>query len=91
MMQWPRMIVRYGTFRICELRTLHLQPYRARVPHFSSVFEAYRTGTITKKVYRTSVPYFLAKIEAYRTALTYGIVLPFLLLTTHNFNWLWHH
>ena len=43
--------------------------------------------TIAKKAYRTSVPYFLAKIEAYHTILTYRrTVLPFLLLTTRNFN-----
>ena len=85
------MAVRYGTFRICVLRTLHLEPYRTSVPHFTSIFEAYRTNvyrtrTITKKAYRTSVPYLLAKIEAYRTVLTYPTVLPFLLLTTLNFN-----
>ena len=39
------------------------------VPYFSSIFEAYRTRTNTKKAYRTSVPYFLAKIEVYCTVL----------------------
>ena len=61
------MAVRYGTFRICIRRTSHFEPYRTSVPYFSSIFEAYRTRTITKQAYRTSVPYFLAKIEAYRT------------------------
>ena len=61
------MAVRYGTFRICVLRTSHLEPYRTGVPYFSSIFEAYGTRTITKKAYRTSERYFLAKIEAYRT------------------------
>ena len=78
-----------GTFRIYVLHTSHLEPYRTSVPYFISVFETYRT--FTKKAYRTSVPYFLAKIEAYRTVPTYYTVLPFLLLTTRNFNWLWNH
>ena len=34
----------YGTFRICVLRTSHLEPYRTSVPYFNSVFEAYRTS-----------------------------------------------
>ena len=81
-MSQARVAVRYGTFRICVLRTLHLEPYRTSVPYFSSIFEAYRTRTITKRAYRTSVPYFLAKIDAYRT------VLQSLLFATRNFNWL---
>ena len=63
------MSVRYSTFRICELRTSHVEPYRTSVPYFSLIFEAYRTRTITKKMYRTNVPYFIAKIEAYRTSI----------------------
>ena len=51
------MAVRYGTFRICVLRTSHLEPYRTNVPY------PYH--------YKKSVPYFLAKIEAYRTVTTY--------------------
>ena len=39
----PRMAVRYGTFRICVLRTSHLEPYRTNVPY------PYR--------YKKSVPY----------------------------------
>ena len=39
-----RMAVRYGTFRICVLRTSHLEPYRTSVPYFSSIFEAYHTN-----------------------------------------------
>ena len=71
------MAVRYGTFRICVLRTSHLEPYRTSVPYFSSIFEAYRslltyrTRTITKKAFCTSVTCFLAKIEAYRTSVPY--------------------
>ena len=75
----PRMVVRYGTFRISVLRTSHFVPYqRTAVLYFSSIFGSYhtnivtyRTHTITKKAYRTSVPYFLAKIEACRTIPTY--------------------
>ena len=37
---------------------------------FSSIFEAYRTRTKTKKAYHTNVPFFLAKIDAYRTYVT---------------------
>ena len=89
------MAVRYGTFRICELRTSHLQPYRSSVPYFNSIFEAYRTNVSYPYHYKKGVPYhrtdFLAKIEAYHTVLTYWTVLPFLLLTTRNFNWLWNH
>ena len=57
-----RMAVRYGTFRICVLRTSHLEPYRTSVPYFSSILKrtvpTYRTRTMTKKrtvpAYRTS-------------------------------------
>ena len=70
-----------------NLRTAYLAlwtvPYQRTA--FSSIFEAYRTRTITKKAYRTSVPYFIAKIEAYRTALLS------LLVTTRNLNWFWNH
>ena len=69
-----------GTFRICVLRTSHLEPHRISVPYFSSIFEAYRTNVPYPYHYKKSVPYFLAKIEMYRT------VLPILLLTTRNFN-----
>ena len=69
--QASRMAVRYGTFGICVLRTSHLEPHRTSVPYFSSIFEPYRTRTITKKTYRTSAPYFSAKIEAYNTVLAY--------------------
>ena len=75
---FARMAVRHGTFRICVLRTSHLESYRTSVPYFSSILKrivpTYRTRTVTKKAYRTSVPYFLAKIDAhlnvpYRTAI----------------------
>ena len=63
--------------------------YRTNVLYFNLIFKAYRTNvqypdtrTTAKKAYRTSIPYFLAKIEAHRT------VLPSLLSTTRNFNWL---
>ena len=77
-----RMAVWYGTFRICILRTSHLEPYRTSVPYFSSSFEAYRIRTNTKKAYRTIVPYFLAKIEVYCTVPTYHTVLPSLALVS---------
>ena len=81
-----RMAVRYGTFRICVLRTSHLEPYRTSVPYFSSIFEAYRTNVQYPYHFKKGVPYFLSKIEAYRTVLRYRTVLPSLLLTTHSFN-----
>ena len=56
-----RIAVRYYTFRFCVLRISHFEPHGTRVPYFSSIFEAYRTRTITKK----GVPYHFAKIEAY--------------------------
>ena len=62
------------------LRTSHLEPHRISIPYFSSIFEAYRTNVPYPYHYKKGVPYFLAKIETYR------IVLPFLLLTTRNFN-----
>ena len=73
-----RMAVWYGTFRICLLRTSHLQPYRTSVAYFSSIFEAHRTRTIVRKTYRTSIPCFLSKSGAYRTV-TY---VPYQLLAT---------
>ena len=61
-------------FRICILRTLHLESDLRTVLAVSSIFDAYCTRTITKKAYHsTSVTYFLAKIEAYRTIPTYRI------------------
>ena len=52
-------------------RTSHLEPYRTSVPYFSSILEAYRTRTITKRrtvllskncgvPYRNCVPYRIA-------------------------------
>ena len=66
-----RMAVRYGTFRICALRTSHLEPYRTSVPYFSSIFEAYPTNVPYPYHYKKGVPYFLAKIETYRTYAPY--------------------
>ena len=90
-MLYPRMAVRYSTFKIFVLRTSHLEPYCTNLPYFSSIFEAYRTNVPYSYHYKKGAPYFLAKIEAYRTVLTYRTVLPSLLLTTRNFNWLWNH
>ena len=72
----------YGTFRNFVLRTLNrtVPAYRNSVQFLKHTVPTYHIRTITKKAYCTSVPYFLAKVEAYRT------VLPFLLLTTRNFN-----
>ena len=50
----PRMAVRYGTFKICVLRTSHLQPYRTSVQFLKRTVPTYRTRTITKNAYRTS-------------------------------------
>ena len=54
------MAVRYGTFRICVLRTSHLELYRTSVSYsvqfLKRTVPTYRTRTITKKAYRTSVP-----------------------------------
>ena len=69
-----------GTFRICVLHTSHLEPHRISVLYFNSIFEAYRSNVPYPYHYKKGVSYFLAKIETYRT------VLPFLLLTTRNFN-----
>ena len=85
------MAVRYGTFRICVLRTSHLQPYRSSVPYFSPIFEAYRTNVPYPYHYKTGVPYRTSQQKLRRTILTYRTVLPSLLLTTRNFNWLWNH
>ena len=91
------MAVRYGTFRICVLRTSHLQPYRTSVPYFSSIFEAYRTNVPYPYHYKKGVPYqrivLLSKNWGvpYRIYVPYRTELPFLLLTTRNFNWLWNH
>ena len=65
------MAVRYGTFRICVLHTLHrtVPAYRTSVQFLERTVPTYSTRTTTNKAYRTSVPYFLAKIEAYRTAI----------------------
>ena len=71
------MAVRYGTFRLCVLRTSHLEPYRTSVPFFSLIFEAYLTNVPYPYHYKKGVPYqrtvgyFLAKIEAYRTYVPY--------------------
>ena len=51
------MAVRYGTFRICVLRTLYLQPYRTSVPYFSSIFEAYHTNVPCPRHNKKGVPY----------------------------------
>ena len=63
------MAVRYGMFRICVLRTSHLEPYvpehRTSVQFLKRTVPTYRSRTVAKKAYRTSVTYFLAKIEAY--------------------------
>ena len=82
--QAPRMAVRgirsefaYYVPRILNRTVL---AYRTSVQFWKRTVPTYPTGIITKKAYRVSVPYFLAKIEKYRT------VLPFLLLTTRNFN-----
>ena len=72
----------YVTFRIWVQRTSH----RTSVPYFSSIFEAYRTNVPFPYHYKKRRTVLLAKIEAYRTVLTYCTVLPFLLLTTRNFN-----
>ena len=74
-------------------RTLNrtIPAYRTSVQFLERTVPTYPARINTKKAYRTSVPYFLAKIEAYRTILTYRTVLPSLLLTTHNFSWLWNH
>ena len=52
-----RMAVRYSTFRICALRTPHLEPYRTRVPYFSLIFEAYRTNVPYPHHSKKGVPY----------------------------------
>ena len=39
----PRMAVRYGTFRLCVLRTSHLQPYRTSVQSLKRIVPTYRT------------------------------------------------
>ena len=67
-----------------------LPAYRTSIQFLKRSVPTYRTRTITKKTYCSSLPYFWAKIEAYRNLLTYSTVLPFLLLTTRNFNWLWN-
>ena len=76
-------------------RTSHRELYRTSVPYFCSIFEVYRINVPYpyhyKKAYRTSVPYLLRKIEMYCTVFAYRTVLPFLLLTTRNFNWFWNH
>ena len=67
----------YGTFRICVLRTSHLEPYRTSVPYFSSIFEAYRTNVLYQNHYkkrRTVPPYCtfqqkLSRTVPYRTAI----------------------
>ena len=73
------MAVRYGTFRICVLRTSLLELYRTSVPYLSSIFEAYRTyvpylGTIPAyrtlpALCRTSVQFLKRTVPAYRTLL----------------------
>ena len=50
--------------------------YHTSVQFLKRIVPTYPTRTITEK----GAPYFLAKIKAYRT------VLPFLLLTTRDFN-----
>ena len=70
-------------------RTSHREPYRTSVSYFCSIFEVYRINVPYpyhyKKANRTNVPY-LRKIETYCTVFAYRTVLPFLLLTTRNFN-----
>ena len=47
----PRMAVRYGTFRICVLRTSHLEPYRTNVPypyHYKKSVPYHRTVLLSK-------------------------------------------
>ena len=51
-----RKAVRYGTFRICVLRTSRLEPYRNSVPYFSSIFEAYRTNVPYPYHYKEGIP-----------------------------------
>ena len=80
------MAVRYGMVRsefayyVPHIFNRTVPAYRTSAQFLKHTVPTYRTSTITKKMYRTTVPYFSAKIEAYRT------VLPFLLLTTRNFN-----
>ena len=54
-MSQASLAVRYGTFRICVLRTSHLEPYRTSVPHLSSIFKAYRTNVLYPYHYKKSV------------------------------------
>ena len=75
-----RMAIRYGMFRICVLRTSHLEPHRTSVQFLKRTVPTYRTRTTTKKAYRTS----WQKLR--RTALYLRTVLAFLILTTRNFN-----
>ena len=81
--QAPRMAVRgirsefaYYVPRILNRTVL---AYRTSVQFLKRTVPTYPTGIITKKAYHTS----WQKLR--RTAL------PFLLLTTRNFNWLWNH
>ena len=48
-MRQARMAVRYGTFKICVLRTSHVEPYRTSVQFLKRTVPMYRTRTITKK------------------------------------------
>ena len=70
------MAVRYGTFRLCVLRTLNrtVPAHRTSVQFLKRTVPTNRTRTITKKAYRTTVPYFFAKIETYHTAILGAIV-----------------
>ena len=92
MVPQARMAVRFGTLRICVLRTSHLErtvpAYCTSVQFLKHTVPTYCTCTITKKAYHTSVLYLLGKNEAYRTVayLRTGTVLPSFLLTTRNFN-----
>ena len=70
-----RMALLYGTFRICVLRTSHLEPHRTSVPYFSSIFEAYRTKVPYLYYYKKGVPYQRTELPSknwgvpYRTAI----------------------
>ena len=78
-----------------NLRTTYLAPptvpFRRTVLQFNLWSVQYQRTVPVPLQKRRTAPYFLAKIEAYHTVLTYRTILPSLLLTTRNFNWLWNH
>ena len=71
------MAVRYGTFRICVLRTSQLEPYRTSIPHFSLIFEAYRNNVSFPYHYKKGVPYQRTVLLSKNWGVPYRTYIPY--------------